>query len=110
MRARAWAEAERPGATTTLAATTTGKPAARPGWGQPGECRLRPSGGAEALASRAEDDERLVAAQLDRLAAATGHDLSGHPRKGSGQLCGCLVPVLLSEARVAAHVRDQECP
>ncbi len=82
----------------------------RIGGGLVRERGLQLDGGAEGPAGRVEDGQRLVAAQLDELAAprldSLGDDL-GEPARQSG---GRVVAVERREARVAADVSDEERP
>ena len=67
-------------------------------------------GRADGLPGRSEDGEGLVPSQLDHRATPALHALPGELGELRGQLGGGLVPSLLSEQRVATHVRDQERP
>ena len=66
--------------------------------------------GADRLASRIEDREGFVSAQLDDGSASGLDRLARDHGELAGQRRRRLVAPLLGEHRVAADVRDQECP
>src|SRR6185295_990741 len=70
------------------------------------ELALEVDGRANRLTSGLEDRERLVAADLDELAAVRLDLLFDEAREPRSQLRSRLVAVLLGEAGVAAHVGD----
>ena len=75
-----------------------------------GEGRLQLDRRPERAARRAEDGQRLVAAQLDQLAAPGLDALAGDLREACREAGRGLVAVLRGEARVAPDIRDQEGP
>src|SRR5207248_5024849 len=74
------------------------------------ESILKIDGRPDGLTGRRENRERLVASELDDGAAAPIDGLAGDPGEFRRQLPGCLVPALLREHGVAAHVGDEKRP
>ena len=70
------------------------------------EVLLEVDGGADRLARRGEDAERLAPSKLQELSSARSRDLSEH----CCELAGDLVASLLREQGVATHVGDEERP
>ncbi len=73
------------------------------------EQRLEVDRGADRLPRGREHRQRLVAAQLDQLAAVCLHLLGDEVGELARQLGGRLVPVLVGEPRVPPDVGDEEC-
>ena len=69
---------------------------------------LKRNGGAYPVSGGAEDDERLVPADLDESAARAIDDVLDDLGEGGSEASGSLVAVLLGVPRVATDVRDQE--
>jgi hypothetical protein len=74
------------------------------------EALLKRDRRSQRLSWRPKHRERLVAPELDQLAAVRGHLRPYRAAEPPPQGAGRLVPVLLRESRVAADVRDQERP
>ena len=69
---------------------------------------LHLDGCAQRLASGGEDDECLIAAELDQIAGVFRNGTSYDLRERGGKRSRGLVPLLLRKARIPANVRDQE--
>jgi len=74
------------------------------------EALLKRDRRSQRLSWRPKHRERLVAPELDQVAAVRGHLRPYHVAEPSRQGAGRLVAVLLRESRVAADIRDQERP
>jgi hypothetical protein len=69
---------------------------------------LHLDGSAQSLASGGEDDERLVPAELDQIAAVIRNDATDDGRERGRKRSCSFVALLLRIARVSSDVRDQE--
>ena len=95
--------------------TGMASPASRPiptprGSSAADESSLQVDGGSQCLAGRDENDERLVAAELEEKAVARAHDLRDEVGESGREGSTGLVAVLAGVRRVAPDVSDEKRP